>query len=115
MDQEALRLVWEEQSQEACGHVLQWQEGHPHATLAEIEETVHQHMMALRARMIQEVAQKSADPPASQAQHCPQCQTRMHARGRKKRSLQTQGAQQIELQRTYFTCPACGYGFFPPR
>ncbi len=114
MDQEELRRVWQEQSQEAFGHVVQWQESHPNATLAEIEETVHQHIMKLRAQIIQEVAQKSADPPASQGQHCPQCQGRMHARGRKNRSLQTQGGQHVKLQGTYFTCPDCGYGFFPP-
>lgn len=114
MDQEELRRVWQEQSQEVFGEVLQWQQNHPSATLAEIEETVHQHLMKLRAHVIQDVAQHQDDPPEKHVQHCPHCQTRMHARGRKKRSLQTQGAQEVELQRTYFTCPTCGYGFFPP-
>src|SRR6266567_4192574 len=114
MDQEALRSAWQEQSEKAFGQVVQWQESHPNATLAEIEKTVHQHLMKLRAQLIQEVAQVSADQPASALERCPHCQSRMHARGRKKRSLQTQGGYYVELERSYFTCPQCGYGFFPP-
>lgn len=36
----------------------------------------------------------------------------MHARGRQKRHLQTQGGREVTLNRRYLTCRHCGYSFF---
>jgi predicted RNA-binding Zn-ribbon protein involved in translation (DUF1610 family) len=113
MKQEELQHVWQERSQEAFVQVAHWQQDHPTATLAEIEETMDRHLMVLRAQLIQEVAQATPDALAS-SPPCPKCGTNMHARGRRKRSLQTQGDQYVTLKRTYFTCPDCGYSFSPP-
>ena len=33
----------------------------------------------------------------------------MHARGKRQRSLQTQGGQSLTLTRQYHSCPSCGY------
>ena len=116
MKQEELQQVWQERSQEAFVQVAQWQQDHPTATLAEIEETMDRYLMVLRAQLIQEVAQqREATPDASASSlPCPKCGTSMQARGSQKRSLQTQGDQRVTLKRTYFTCPDCGYSFFPP-
>ena len=37
----------------------------------------------------------------------------LQARGRAKRRWQTHGGQQVEVERTYVSCPQCGGGFFP--
>ncbi len=116
MNQEELQQVWQERSQEAFVQVVQWQQEHPTATLAEIEETMDRHVMVLRAQLLQEVAQQREPTPGASPSSvpCPKCGTRMQARGHRKRSLQTQGDQRVTLKRAYFTCPDCGYGFFPP-
>ena len=89
---------------------------HPQATLAEIEQAVDEQMNRLRARMIEQAAQTSAaaESEASQGLMCEQCGQTLQARGRARRRWQTQGGQQVEVERTYVTCPQCGGGFFPP-
>lgn len=114
MKQEDLQEIWQERSQEAFVQVAHWQQEHPSATLAEIEETMDRSLMKLRAQLIQEVAQQREATPDGSSPACPKCRATMQARGSRKRSLQTQGDQQVTLKRTYFTCPDCGYSFFPP-
>jgi RNase P subunit RPR2 len=74
-------------------------------------------MNRLRARMIEQAAQASAaaESETSQGLVCEQCGEPLQARGRAKRRWQTHGGQEVEVERTYVTCPQCGGGFFPPR
>jgi RNase P subunit RPR2 len=96
--------------------VAQWRASHPQATLAEIEQAVDKQMHRLRARMIEQSAQASAaaGSEANQGLVCQQCRQPLQARGKARRKWQTQGGQQVEVDRTYVTCPQCGGGFFPP-
>ena len=114
MKQEELQQIWQERSQEAFVQVAQWQQEHPSATLAEIEETMDRFLRKLRAQLIEEVAQRREATPGGTSPACPKCATTMQARGSRKRSLQTQGDQCVTLKRIYFSCPDCGYSFFPP-
>jgi|SRR5579859_1402314 len=116
MQPEDLQQHWKEQAEEAVLTVAQWRGAHPQATLAEIEQAVDEQMNRLRARLIEQAAQASAaaDSEASQGLVCEQCGQALQARGRARRRWQTQGGQQVEVERTYVTCPQCGGGFFPP-
>ena len=117
MQPEDLQKRWEEQGEDIFAAVAQWRTAHPKATLAEIEHAVDEQMNRLRARMIEQAAQASAaaESEASQGLMCEQCGQRLQARGRAKRRWQTHGGQEVEVERTYVTCPQCGGGFFPPR
>src|SRR5712692_497669 len=116
MKPEDLHQHWQEQAEEAMAAVAQWRVAHPQATLAEIEQAVDEQMNRLRARMIEQAAQASAaaESEASQGLVCEQCGQPLQARGRAKRRWQTHGGQQVEVERTYVSCPQCGGGFFPP-
>jgi RNase P subunit RPR2 len=116
MQPEDLQKRWEEQGEDIFAAVAQWRAAHPKATLAEIEQAVDEHMNRLRARMIEQAAQASgaADHDGSQELVCEQCGQPLQARGRAKRRWQTHGGQEVEVERTYVTCPQCGGGFFPP-
>jgi RNase P subunit RPR2 len=116
MDAKELQEQWQEASQEAVTAVAQWRATHPQATLAEIERAVDEQMNRLRAQLIEEATQASAaaDSEVSQGLVCEQCGQPLQARGRARRRWQTQGGQQVEVERTYVTCPQCGGGFFPP-
>jgi hypothetical protein len=72
-------------------------------------------MNRLQARMIEQSAQASAaaESEASQGLVCEQCRQPFQARGKSRRTWQTQGGQQVEVERTYVTCPQCGGGFSP--
>jgi hypothetical protein len=113
---EDLQKRWEEQGEDIFAAVAQWRAAHPKATLAEIEQAVDEQMNRLRARMIEQAAQASAaaESEASQGLVCEQCGQPRHSRGKARRKWQTQGGQQVEVERSYVTCPQCGGGFFPP-
>lgn len=117
MKSKDLQQSWEEQGAAVFAAVARWRQIHPKATMAEIEQTVDQQMNCLRAQMIQEAAQVSeaATSQAVEGLVCEQCGKPLQARGRGRRRWQTQGGQQVEIERTYVTCPQCGGGFFPPR
>ncbi len=114
MNPEEMEQQWQQKSQQAARAIAQWRQAHPKATLAEIEATVDEQMNQMRAKMIEEVAQASSCEQAD-IRSCPQCGERMQARGKHKRTLQTQGGQMVTLTRQYQSCPLCGYSFFPPR
>ena len=113
---EDLQQRWKEQGEEATAAVAQWRMAHSKATLAEIEQAVDEQINRLRAQLIEQAAQVStaAGSEASQGLVCEQCGQALQARGRARRRWQTQGGQQVEVERTYVTCPQCGGGFFPP-
>lgn len=116
MQAEELHEHWKGQGEQAVAAVAHWREAHPQATLAEIEQAVDEQMNRLRAQLIGQAAQASraAGSEASQGLVCEQCGLRLQARGRARRRWQTHGGQQVEVERTYVSCPQCGSGFFPP-
>ena len=117
MNSEEMRRIWQERSEVAFGEVTQWREEHPKATLAEIEAIIDSKIMALRAAMIQDTAlTSSARSPSktSSTPTCEQCGHPLQGRGQRKRTLQTQGGQDVTLHREYLTCSHCGNGVFPP-
>lgn len=86
-----------------------WRETHPDATLTEIEQAVDARLRAVRAALLAEVIGADEAEP-----RCPDCGGRLVRRGRRSRTLVTQGDETVELLRTYATCPVCGTGLFPP-
>ena len=100
-----LQERWKAQGEEIFATVAQWRAVHPQATLAESEYAVDEQMHRLRAQMIEQAAQDSAaaESEASQGLVCEQCG----------QPLQAHGGQQVEVERTYVSCPQCGGGFVP--
>ncbi len=110
---------WTELSDQALHDVADWRQQHPHATLKEIEQAVDHHLGRLRARLVQDTAQASPlagpQPAASDERpRCPQCDRPLQARGKQRRRLLSHQGQDLELDRSYWVCAACGGGVFPP-
>lgn len=98
--------------QRATAELSAWRRAHPYATLSEIEAEMDKRLNQIRAQMLAELA---GDVAAEEEEMiCPRCGERMHRRGKKKRRLQVQGGEEIELERHYVVCPKCGAGLFPP-
>jgi rubrerythrin len=113
MDQQGRAL-----SEEIVLGMKEWRRQHPKATLREIEEEVSRQMSRFGAHLMQEAAQSSAaadwtSQSTAQAPRCQQCGTALVSRGKRKRHLQSSGGAQVELERSYGTCPTCGVGLFP--
>lgn len=97
----------------------EWRQQHPRATLREIEEAMDERLNKLRAGMLEELVKMSpqADWSATPKQErpvCERCGKALVSRGKQRRQLQTSGGQQVEIERSYGTCPECGQGLFPP-
>ena len=101
---------------EILSGMAEWRGQHPKATLAEIEREIMKRMAELQERMIEEVAQasKAREWEEEEAPVCPECGVKMEGQGKHKRTLQASGGGEVQLEREYAECPACGAGVFPP-
>jgi predicted RNA-binding Zn-ribbon protein involved in translation (DUF1610 family) len=91
-----------------------WRKAHPKATFVEIEAEMEARIKELREEVLGEIIAMSAATEAEgQIVHCPECGAEMAGRGKHKRQLQGAGGSEVELERAYLECPACGAGFFP--
>lgn len=120
MHSEKLGQGWREESEEVISGMREWREQHPRATFREIETELDERLSRLRAKMLQDTVLASAqadwgERPKAQRPTCPECDIPLVSRGKRTRSLQTDGGQEVALERTYGTCPKCGSGLFPPR
>jgi uncharacterized protein with PIN domain len=109
---------WRKMSEEVIAELSEWRVRNAKATFREIEDEVDKRLSGLRAQMIGDTVMQSASAAwtaAAEGATCPQCGSRLQKKGKKKRQLQTQEGQTIELEREYGVCPKCGQGLFPPR
>jgi len=111
-----LKQGWSGKSEEMLDGVAQWREEHPQATMREIEDEIDKRLSALRAKMISDTANASerAKWETAEGVQCPDCGAKLIKKGKKKRILLTRDEREIELDREYAVCPACGQGIFPP-
>jgi hypothetical protein len=93
-----------------------WHAAHPEAPLAEIEAAVEEQVSRLRTHLLRErVAVVAAqEPPESAPPVCAACGTPLQRRGRRGRTLTARGGGTLRVERSYYGCPACGGGLFPP-
>lgn len=83
------------------------------ATLAELTQAVFTARQALTGTLVAGLV-KQAHPQlvAQETGTCPHCGRELHARGAPSRTVETRlGA--VQLERPYFYCVDCGYGFYP--
>jgi len=98
----------------------EWRQENPKATLREIEKEMDKRWANVRARVVTDLAVESKAGDWKEASRgeepvCPECGTKLKAEGgKKKRRLQTQGGEELVLERQYGVCPTCKGGFFPP-
>jgi hypothetical protein len=82
------------------------------ASLADIEQAALAAGAEIQKVIAAELARESAaELPAWP--DCPQCGQKMKTKGKRRRRIVTE-AGEIELERLYYHCAACGQGFFPP-
>jgi hypothetical protein len=109
---------WDKLSQDVLSEMREWRVGHPHATFSEMETALDEQLDRQRAQMLGDMAlaSKVADLsilPPEERPKCPECGSVLQPRGKQERHLQTEGAQQVKLKRSYGVCPTCKVGFFP--
>jgi len=114
----------QEKSQEIFDEVItgmkEWRASQPKATMREIEVEARNRVSRLEACLIVESALEGqakewAGKEPEERPRCATCGDPLVARGKQKRRMQATMGREVELERTYGTCPKCGTGFFPPR
>jgi NADH pyrophosphatase NudC (nudix superfamily) len=83
-----------------------------HASLADIERAARNAGQELEQAIANALAQESAAELAAWP-NCPQCGQKMKHKGKRRRRIVTE-AGEVEVERTYYHCAACGQGIFPP-
>lgn len=117
MNKEEMAEKWRSLSEEMIEGIGEWRKEKPKASLREIEEEVDRRLSKVRAQMIMDTAVQSDSTDwrgQTRGAVCPKCGEELKRKGKKKRKLETQGGQTIELEREYGVCPKCGVGIFPP-
>lgn len=118
MDTERLFARLQQESEEIITGMRDWRMAHPRATFAEMQAAVDERLDRLRARLLQEIALTSQAAEGERAPEerpvCATCGEGMAPRGTRERTVRVQGDQEVTLTRSYFVCPACGRGLFPP-
>jgi NADH pyrophosphatase NudC (nudix superfamily) len=82
------------------------------ATLADIERAARSAGAEIEQAIASALAQESAAALPAWP-NCPQCGQKMKNKGKRHRRVVTE-AGEIEVERTYYHCAACGQGVFPP-
>ncbi len=114
---EDLEARWRELAAEVLSSFWAWRDGHPSASLTEIEDALDERWARARARVVEDAAVTSAvaqAPGWAARPCCPTCGGAMQADGTEARHLTTTGDQVLTLRRARARCLACGAGLFPP-
>ncbi len=104
--------AWERSLTQARAALRQWRAAHPRATFDEIETAGDAEMQRVRVQLVTEAAGCTARETETAV--CPTCGQRLHARGKRARTVTVAGEQAVTLTRAYMVCPGCGTGLFPP-
>lgn len=91
--------------------IQHWHQEHKQATWSEVEAEVDRRLQAVHQSVMQAV---TTEDDLSPEIPCPTCQHPMRAVGKRTRQVQSQRGPQVPLLRTYFVCPVCETGLFPP-
>jgi hypothetical protein len=108
---------WDGMSVEMNAGIAKWREEHPRATFREIEVEIDRRLDELRAQMLSDTANLSANAAwieGPEGPKCPHCGVKLAGKGRKRRKLQVRGENEVKIERKYGVCPECGQGIFPP-
>ena len=76
-----------------------------------MEELVSELEKDIGQAIMQELVE---DSPVTDSGLCPKCQGKLRYKGKKPKHMITLRGE-IEVERDYYLCQACGSGCFPPR
>ena len=99
--------------EKAADELLDWEEQNPKPTLTQLEDII----LAVRKEMGEEMADEiigrmEAKTPVP-GPKCPKCGREMHNKGQREKDIESR-AGEMNIERSYYACPECDEGIFPP-
>ena len=80
-------------------------------SISDMEAVVGELGRSLLPEIVQSLTSESRAPEDA---ICPECSGALHNKGKRPKKVITVRGE-IEVERNYYACTDCGYGFFPPR
>ena len=108
---------WTAQTEAVITEIAAWGREHPRATLSEIEDAIDEQVARLRQHLVEERIQAHALADEARSRErsiCPGCGGAIQSHGKKRRTLTTKQGGALDVERTYWWCPRCRAGLFPP-
>ena len=102
-----------EQAEKAIKKMLDERPEDRDISLSDMEQATGVMGRQLMNQSLQKLAQEK-QAGANEPVECPACGEKMHRRGKRKKRVETLCGE-IEIDRLYLVCPACGETYFPPR
>jgi NADH pyrophosphatase NudC (nudix superfamily) len=100
------------EAEAAMDKLLATRQAPTEASLADIEQVARAVGQQLAQAVTAElVSASAAELPAWP--NCPECGRKMKHKGKRRRRVVTETGE-VELERVYYHCAACGRGIFPP-
>jgi predicted RNA-binding Zn-ribbon protein involved in translation (DUF1610 family) len=98
--------------EEAVERLLDWQENGEGYTFREIEDEVLAIGQKVKEELTEATIGQEENRQPVEAPGCPGCGVEMIDKGMRSRQVQGRVGT-VEVERSYYTCPECGEGFFP--
>ncbi len=102
------------QAEAVVNELLDWTEQTKDPTLTEIEDVVLKLRQRLGQRLTETALEAQENGAPLQLPACPQCHRPMQPKGSKTKKVVT-ATGEVDVIRSYFYCPHCAQGLFPPR
>ena len=93
--------------------LMAWRQVHSEASIDEIIQQVRPLRRGLMGEWVAQLALAHGDGAQAVGQACAQCGEAMVHKGQNEREV-LHGEGESELKRTYYYCPGCQSGVFPP-
>jgi len=92
---------------------LDWLEDSPTPTLTQIEDSVLRFRQQMGREMAETAIQTQDTVTVAPGPKCPTCGQEMESKSKKGKQI-TARVGDVKFKRTYYYCPRCRKGFFPP-
>jgi uncharacterized protein with PIN domain len=111
--QEKLKAEFLAEAESLFDQLMAWDEQTHEPNLTQIEEVVLQLRQRLGEQLAQSLLARQEKRQPAEKMICPQCQGEVEAKGQKGNRVETRVGS-LPLDRSYYYCPRCRQGFFPP-
>ena len=101
------------QAEKAIDELLDWEAGTPKPTLTQIEDIVLKVRKDMGEEMTEEVLSRLESKTPVPGPACPKCGKEMRLKGEYQKRIEGR-IQEAEFERSYYFCPECDKGLFPP-
>lgn len=111
--QDKLKAEFLAEAEALFDQLMAWDEQTAEPDLTQIEEMVLQLRQRLGEQLTQAVVARQEKRQPAEKMICPQCQGEAEPKGQKRHRVESRVGS-VQLERSYYYCPRCRQGFFPP-